>query len=145
MDNFNVFRVYGWDLYIVAQAINFSPCMILPFDVFLFLIANCKLIWNWWVTLYYHSAILSNMNGWLSKNDLYNTLVLQREKKNWVNFQTNELPWVVFTIGKRLKDWGKVGGLPYKLWSITIFWSRKIQSIFGLCKEQKIQSQKMWK
>ncbi len=47
MDNFNVFKVYGWDVYIVAQAIKFSPCMMfLPFDVFLFLIANCKLIWN---------------------------------------------------------------------------------------------------
>lgn len=104
-----------------------------------------ELIGNWWINLYYYSVILSNMNGWSSKNHLYNTLVLQREeKKNWVNFQTNEPPWVVFTIGKRLKVWGKVGGggLPYKLWSIIIFWSRKTQSILGLCKEQKIQTQK---
>jgi hypothetical protein len=47
MDNFNVFRVYGWDVCIVAQAIKFSPCMMfLPFDVFLFLIINYKLILN---------------------------------------------------------------------------------------------------
>jgi len=40
MNNFNVFRVYGWDVYIVAQAIKLSPCMIfLPFDVFF--VSNC--------------------------------------------------------------------------------------------------------
>ncbi len=45
-------------------------------------------------------------------------------------------------LGKGWRFEGRWGGLPYKLWSITIFWSRKTQSILGLCKEQKIQSQK---
>jgi hypothetical protein len=68
-------------------------------------------------------------------------LVLQRERKKLGYFQTNEPTWIVFTIGKRLKVLGG-GWLPYKLWSFKFFWIRKAQIILGLCKEQKIQSQK---